>query len=76
MQDQAMNIKGVIFHFEGLLTKPQRHDASAITTPTFTAAAKPVLKYLRSKNIRLAIISRSSPARVQKILAPAAIENT
>jgi hydrogenase maturation factor/beta-phosphoglucomutase-like phosphatase (HAD superfamily) len=69
MQNQAMNIKAVIFHLEGTLIESYGHDANTITPPTFTSDAEAMLGYLRSKDIRLAIISRSSPASVQKMLA-------
>ena len=69
MQNQAKNIKAVIFHLEGTLIEPYGDDANTITTPALTSDAEAMLGYLRSKDIRLALISRSSPASVQKMLA-------
>jgi hydrogenase maturation factor/phosphoglycolate phosphatase-like HAD superfamily hydrolase len=64
-----MNIKAVIFDLEGTLIESYRPDATKITPPALNSDAKAVLRYLRSKDIHLAIISRSSPASVQKILS-------
>ena len=69
MQDQPIHIKAVILHLEGLLIKPQSPDTTAKTSPTLTSDAEAVLKYLRSRDLRLAIISRGSLADVQKILS-------
>ena len=69
MQNQAMKIKAVIFHLEGTLIESFGHDTNTITTPAFTSDVEAMLGYLRSKDIRLAIISRSSPASVKKMLA-------
>ncbi len=48
---------------------PHIHDATAIKAPTANLAAEAVLGYLRSKNIRLAIISDDSLTSVQNRLA-------
>jgi len=69
MQNQAMNIKAVIFHIEGTLMESYGHDANTITTPTFTSDAEVVLRYFISKNIRLAIISRIPHSSVRRMLA-------
>jgi hydrogenase maturation factor/phosphoglycolate phosphatase-like HAD superfamily hydrolase len=69
MQNQAINIKAVIFDLEGTLVESYRHDATKIAPPTLTSDAEAVLRYLSSKDIHLAIIRRSSPASVQKMLA-------
>ncbi len=63
-----MNIKAVIFHLEGLLINQQSLDTCSKKKPTFASGTKAVLKYLCSKNIRLAIISRCRLADGQKIL--------
>ena len=69
MQNQAMHIKAVVFDLEGTLVEPPKQDATTIKTPKPDPDAKAVLGYLRSKDIRLAIVSHSSLASVQKMLA-------
>ena len=64
-----MHIKSVVFHLEGTLFEPQKHDAELEKAPKTAPDAEAVFGYLRSKDIRLAIISRSSLAWVQKMLA-------
>ncbi len=69
MQNKAIHIKAVIFHFEGTLFEAQKHGAKSLTTPISAPGAEAVFGYLRSRDIRLAIVSRDSLATVQKILA-------
>jgi hydrogenase expression/formation protein HypE len=69
MQNEAMHIKAVVFHLEGTLIEPHKHDATTIKTPTPVPDAEAVLGYLRSKDIHLAIVSHGSLTFVQKFLA-------
>ena len=69
MPNETIHIRAVVFHLEGTLFEPQKHDATTIKPPTPIPDAEAVLGYLRSKSIRLAMISHSSLASVQKILA-------
>ncbi len=69
MQNDAIHIKAVAFHLEGTLINPHINDATVIKTPTANPAAEAILGYLRSKNIRLAIISDDSLTSVQNKLA-------
>ena len=69
MPNETIHIRAVVFHLEGTLFEPQKHDATTIKPPTPIPDAAAVLGYLRSKSIRLAMISHSSLASVQKILA-------
>ena len=55
MQNDAMNIKSVVFHLESTLIEPHKNDATTITPLAPNPAAEAVLGYLRSKHIRLAI---------------------
>ena len=73
MQNEAMHIKAVVFHLEGTLIEPHKHDATSIKGPKPASDAATVLGYMRSKNIRLAIISRGSLASVQKNLTDISI---
>ena len=73
MQNEAMHIKAVVFHLEGTLIGPHKHDATTIKASTPTPDAEAVLGYLGSKNIRLAIVSYDSLASVQKNLADGSI---
>ena len=66
MQNEAMHIKAVVFHLEGTLIEPHKHDATSIKAPKPASDAATALGYLRSKNIRLAIVSHGSLASVQK----------
>ena len=68
MQNEAMHIKAVVFHLEGTLIEPHKHDATSIKGPKLASDAATALVYLRSKNIRLAIISHGSLTSVQKNL--------
>ena len=68
MQNEAMHIKAVVFHLEGTLIEPHKHDATSIKGPKPASDAATALVYLRSKNIRLAIISHGSLTSVQKNL--------
>jgi len=68
MQNEAMHIKAVVFHLEGTLIEPHKHDATSIKGPKPASDAVTALVYLRSKNIRLAIISHGSLTSVQKNL--------
>jgi hydrogenase expression/formation protein HypE len=69
MQNQAMHIKAVVFHLEGTLIEPPKQDATSIKAPKPASDAETVLGYLRSKDIRLAIVSHGSLTSVQKMLA-------
>ena len=69
MQTKAMHIKAVVFHLEGTLIEPYKHDAITIKAPNPVPDAEAVFGYLRSKDIRLAIVSHGSLASVQKMLA-------
>ena len=69
MQNEAMHIKAVVFHLEGTLIEPHKHDATSIRTPKPVPDAEAVLGYLRSKDVRLAIVSHGSLKSVQKTLA-------
>jgi hydrogenase expression/formation protein HypE len=69
MRNEAMHIKAVVFHLDGTLFEPQKHDARSIKAPKPVPDAEAVLGYLRSKDIRLAIASRGSLAAVQKMLS-------
>lgn len=64
-----MHIDAVIFHLESTLFVPQKQDAGSIKTPKPASDAEAVFGYLRSKDIRLAIVSHGSLASVQKMLA-------
>jgi hydrogenase expression/formation protein HypE len=68
MQNEAMHIKAVVFHLEGTLIEPHKHDTTSIKGPKPASDAATALGYLRSKNIRLAIISHGSLTSVQKNL--------
>jgi hydrogenase maturation factor len=68
MQNKAIHIKAVVFHLAGTLIEPHKHDATTINTPTPTPDAEAVLGYLRSKDIRLAAVSRGSLTSVKKML--------
>jgi hydrogenase expression/formation protein HypE len=68
MQNEAMHIKAVVFHLEGTLIEPHKHDTTSIKGPKPASDAATALVYLRSKNIRLAIISHGSLTSVQKNL--------
>jgi hydrogenase expression/formation protein HypE len=68
MQNEAMHIKAVVFHLEGTLIEPHKHDATTIKTPTPVPDAEAVLGYLRSKDIHLAIVSHGRLTSVQKFL--------
>ncbi len=69
MQNEAIHIKAVVFDLEGTLIEPQKYDARSKKAPKPVPDAEAVLGYLRSKDIRLAIVSRDSLASVQKMLA-------
>ena len=64
-----MHIKAVVFHLEGTLFEPQKHDARSVKAPKPGPDAEAVLGYLRSKDLRLAIVSQGSLTSVQKTLA-------
>jgi hydrogenase maturation factor/phosphoglycolate phosphatase-like HAD superfamily hydrolase len=69
MHHQAIKVKAVIFHLEGLVATPDRYDATAMTTPKATSDVVDLFKYLRSKKIRLSLVSPRSVASVQDILS-------
>ena len=73
MQNEAMHIKAVVFHLEGTLIEPHKHDATSIKGPKPASDAATALGYLRSKNIRLAIISHGRLTSVQKNLTDSSI---
>jgi hydrogenase expression/formation protein HypE len=73
MQNEAMHIKAVVFHLEGTLIEPHKHDAASIKGPKPASDTATALGYLRSKNIRLAIISHGSLTSVQKNLTDLSI---
>jgi hydrogenase maturation factor len=68
MQNEKMHIKAVVFHLEGTLFEPQKHDVRSKKAPKPAPDAEAVFGYLRSKDIRLAIVSHGSLASVQKML--------
>ena len=69
MQTKAMHIKAVVFHLEGTLIEPYRQGVTSIKAPKPVPDAEAVLRYLRSKDLRLAIVSHGSLTSVQNILA-------
>ena len=69
MQNEAMHIKAVVFHLEGTLIEPRKHDATTIINPGPIPDAEEVIGYLRSKNVGLAIVSYNSLTSVKKKLA-------
>jgi hydrogenase maturation factor/phosphoglycolate phosphatase-like HAD superfamily hydrolase len=69
MQTKPIHIKAVVFHLEGTLIEPHKQDATSIKAPKPASDAETVLGYLRSKDIRLAIVSHGSLTSVQKMLA-------
>jgi len=73
MQNETMHIKAVVFHLEGTLIEPHKHDTTSIKTPKPSPDVEAVLGYLHSKNIRLAIFSYDSLASVQRKLANVSI---
>mgnify|MGYP001815888238 CR=1 FL=1 len=48
MQNEAMHIKAVVFHLEGTLIEPHKHDATSIKGPKLASDAATALVYLRS----------------------------
>jgi len=75
MQTKPIHIKAVVFHLEGTLIEPHKQDATSIKTPKPVPDAEAVLGYLRSKDIRLAIVGCDSLASVKKKLANVSIIN-
>ena len=69
MQNEAMHIKGVVFHIEGTMIEVSSLDETKIKPQAATNDFEEVIGYLRSKNIRLAILSDDSLRSVQKKLA-------
>jgi hydrogenase expression/formation protein HypE len=69
MQNEAMHIKAVVFHLEGTLIEAYKHDAKTKKSLTSPSDAEAVLGYLRSKGLRLAIVSHGSFESVQKMLS-------
>ena len=69
MQNETIQIKAVIFHLESTLFEPQNGGAGSIKSPSPAPDAEPVFEYLRSKDVRLALVSRNSLASLQKMLA-------
>jgi hydrogenase expression/formation protein HypE len=68
MRNEAMHIKGVVFHLEGTLIEAPSLDVTQIKTPSPGPDVEAVLGYLRSKNIHLAIFSDDSLEAVKKKL--------
>jgi hydrogenase expression/formation protein HypE len=69
MQSKALHIKAVIFHLESTLLEPHRQDELTIKAAKPTPGAEAALEYLRSKSVRLAILSGDSLATVKKRMA-------
>ena len=69
MQNKAKHIKAVVFHLEGTLIEAYKQDATTEKKPTPSPDAEAVLGYLRSRDLRLAIVSHGSLESVQKMLS-------
>ena len=64
-----MHIKAVVFHLEGTLIEAYKQDAITKKSPTSPSDAEAVIGYLRSRDLRLAIISHGSYESVLKRLS-------
>ena len=73
MQNELKQIKAVVFHLESTLVEPSGPGAQPPENPT--AIAGSVFRYLRSKTIRLAILSDDYPVSAQKKLAARSFSN-
>jgi hydrogenase maturation factor len=69
MQNEPIHIKAVVFHLEGTLIEAYRHDDITEKSPTSPSDAEAVLGYLRSRDLRLAIVSHGRYESVQKMLS-------